>query len=60
MVKVKYNDAGTLPLISIITVCLNAELFLEATMQSVFSQTYPHIEYILIDGGSKDGTHYII
>lgn len=60
MVKVKYNDAGTLPLISIITVCLNAELFLEATMQSVFSQTYPHIEYILIDGGSKDGTHSII
>jgi glycosyltransferase involved in cell wall biosynthesis len=48
------------PLISIITVCFNAAQFLEQTMQSVLSQTYPHIEYIVIDGGSYDGTVEII
>ena len=48
------------PLISVITVCLNAVQFIEQTIQSVLSQTYPHIEYIIIDGGSKDGTVEII
>ena len=48
------------PLISVITVCLNAAEFIEQTIQSVLSQTYPHIEYIVIDGASTDGTVDII
>lgn len=41
---------------SIVTVTYNAEKVLERTLQSVASQTYPHIEYIIVDGASKDGT----
>src|SRR5688572_25442567 len=44
------------PLVSIITVCYNAASTLEQCMRSVFEQTYPNIEYIVIDGGSEDGT----
>lgn len=43
------------PSVSIITVVFNARELLEGTMQSVFSQSWPHIEYIVVDGGSKDG-----
>ena len=48
------------PLISIITITLNAEKYLEQTIQSVFNQTYKNIEYIIVDGGSTDGTLGII
>ena len=34
----------------------NAEAVLEDTIQSVISQTYHHVEYIIIDGASKDRT----
>ncbi len=44
------------PKISIITVVFNAVRFLEGTIQSVLSQSYPNIEYIVIDGASTDGT----
>ncbi|TCD02192.1 glycosyltransferase [Pedobacter frigidisoli] len=46
--------------ISVITVVFNGELFLEACIQSVFEQTYPNVEYIVIDGGSTDRTLAII
>lgn len=49
-----------LPLISIITVVFNGEEFLEQTIQSVLNQDYKNIEYIIIDGGSTDGTVEII
>lgn len=48
------------PLVSIITVAYNAGLSIEKTIQSVLSQTYVPIEYIIIDGDSKDNTVDII
>lgn len=45
---------------SIITVCYNSEKTIESTVQSVISQDYPHIEYIVIDGKSNDSTHAIL
>ncbi len=50
----------SIPLISIITVVFNGEKHLEATIQSVLKQTYPNVEYVIIDGGSADGTLDII
>lgn len=46
--------------VSIITVVYNAFSTIEQTIQSVLNQTYPNIEYIIIDGGSTDGTVDII
>lgn len=48
------------PRVSIITVVYNGVQFIEKAIQSVLSQTYPNIEYIIIDGGSSDGTLDII
>lgn len=48
------------PKFSVITVTYNAEKVLEDTLQSVISQTYRHVEYIIVDGASKDGTIKII
>ena len=45
---------------SIITVCFNSESTLEQTIQSVLNQTFKDIEYLVIDGGSTDGTLAIL
>lgn len=49
-----------LPKISIVTAVLNAAAHVERTIESVLTQRYPNLEYIIIDGGSSDGTLDII
>lgn len=48
------------PTFSIITVTYNAGAVLEDTIQSVIAQTYHHVEYIIVDGASKDNTLAIV
>jgi len=54
------NTFPNKPLISVITVVLNSRKYIEDTIQNVTDQTYDNIEYIVIDGGSTDGTLDII
>lgn len=54
------KDIEGKPLITIVTVVFNGIDYLEKTIQSVISQTYENVEYIVIDGGSTDGTLDII
>ena len=48
------------PTFSIITITYNAVRWVEQTIQNILGQSYPNIEYIVIDGGSTDGTVDII
>lgn len=54
------NEASKSGLVSVIIPCYNAERFLASTVQSVFEQTYSHVEIIVIDDGSTDSSAALI
>jgi glycosyltransferase involved in cell wall biosynthesis len=58
--KVSVLATAQRPRISIVTPSFNQAKFIEQTIDSVLSQGYPNLEYIVIDGGSKDGSVDII
>lgn len=50
------SDIKPSPAVSVVTVCRNALPLLRKTVESVVSQSFPDIEYVIIDGSSTDGT----
>ena len=54
------NNSNKEPLITIITSVLNGKEYIEETILSIINQKYKNIEYIIVDGGSTDGTIDVI
>lgn len=54
------RDDDARPLVTVVTICLDRAATIARTIASVRAQTYPNIEYIVLDGGSTDGTVAII
>ena len=50
----------TAPLVSVVTVSFNASKTIRRTVDSVLAQSYPNIDYLVVDGGSTDGTREIL
>jgi glycosyltransferase involved in cell wall biosynthesis len=55
-----HDTTRKLPRISIVTTNYNGVAWLEETLRSVLDQNYPDLEYVVIDGGSTDGSQQII
>lgn len=55
-----YDTARSWPRVTIVTPSYNQAAFLEETLRSVLLQGYPNLEYIVIDGGSTDGSRAIL
>jgi len=56
----KMKKKSKSPKVSIVTPSYNQGQFIQETIESVLSQSYSNIEYIVVDGGSNDGTHQIL
>ena len=52
--------SSNLPTVSIITPTLNQGQYIQQTIESVLTQDYPHIEFVIVDGGSTDNTEKIL
>jgi glycosyltransferase involved in cell wall biosynthesis len=50
------NPAAELPLVSVVMATYNGERFIGAQLNSILEQTYPNLEFIIVDDGSTDGT----
>jgi glycosyltransferase involved in cell wall biosynthesis len=58
--RVESGHSAALPVLSLVTPSFNQAGFLDAALESVLSQHYPEIEYVVVDGGSTDGSRAIV
>src|SRR3981081_4557960 len=58
--RVARSDEDSLPLVTVVTPAYNQGRFIAATIESVLSQDYPNVEYLIIDGASTDETAAVV